>query len=144
MEVYLKPGGTLHNQRSQPWKMRPAPITSRVDNPDKIKMKGENIMPGFNQRGPQGLGPMTGRGMGICGNRNMAEAGYGAGYGGRGVGGGGRGMGRGMGRGFGPAAAPVPWTANETALQDRARMLEEELNAIKAQLKTMSADTEDK
>ena len=62
MEVYLKPGGTLHNQRSQPWKMRPAPITSRVDNPDKIKMKGENIMPGFNQRGPQGLGPMTGRG----------------------------------------------------------------------------------
>lgn len=94
-------------------------------------------MPGFNQRGPQGLGPMTGRGQGVCGNRNMAGAGYGAGYGGRGFGGGG---GRGMGRGFGPAAASMPEAANETTLQDRARMLEEELNAVKAQLKTMSED----
>lgn len=91
-------------------------------------------MPGFNQRGPQGLGPMTGRGLGVCGNRNMAGAGYGAGYGGRGFGGGGRGM----GRWFGPVAAPG--AADETTLQERARMLEEELNAVKAQLKTMSED----
>ena len=111
-------------------------------------MKGENVMPGFNQRGPQGLGPMTGRGLGICGNRNMAGAGYGASYGagyggqgyGRGFGGGGRGMGRGMGRGFGFAGAPVSGPANEAALQDRARMLEKELNAIKAQLNTTSED----
>ena len=100
-------------------------------------------MPGFNQTGPQGLGPMTGRGQGVCGNRNMTGAGYGtgygAGYGGRGFGGG-RGMGRGMGRGFGPAAAPAPGTVNETTLQDRARMLEEELNTIKAQLNTMPED----
>jgi len=122
-------------------------VTDRVKNPDKIKMKGENIMPGFNQTGPQGLGPMTGRGQGGCGNRNMTgagyETGYGAGYGGRGCGrgfGGGRGTGRGMGRGFGPAAAPAPGAANETSLQDRARMLEEELNAIKAQLNTMPED----
>ncbi len=101
-------------------------------------------MPGFNQRGPQGLGPMTGRGQGICGNRNTTGAGYGtgsgAGYGGRGCGrgfAGGRGMGRGMGRGFGQAAAPVSGALNESALQDRARMLEEELNAIKAQLHGM-------
>lgn len=98
-------------------------------------------MPGFNQRGPQGLGPMTGRGQGVCSNRNTAGAGYGAGfgagYGGRGCGrgfGGGRGMGRGMGRGFGQAAAPVTGAVNEAALQDRARMLEDELKAIKAQL----------
>ncbi len=105
-------------------------------------------MPGFNQRGPQGLGPMTGRGQGICGNQNVtgtgAEAFYWAGFGGRGCrrgfSGGGWGMGRGMGRGFGPAAAPVPGTGNETALQDRARILEQELNAVKAQLKTMSED----
>lgn len=101
-------------------------------------------MPGFNQSGPQGLGPMTGRGQGVCGNRNMAGSGYGAGYGGRGCGrgfgGGGRGMGRRMGRGVDSAAAPVPGAANETALQDRARMLEEELNAVKAQLNTMSED----
>lgn len=99
-------------------------------------------MPGFNQRGPQGLGPMTGRGMGICGNRNMAGvgygAGYGAGYGGRGYGRGFGGGGRGMGRGFGFAGAPVPGPANEVALQERARILEEELNAIKAQLNTTS------
>lgn len=97
-------------------------------------------MPGFNQRGPQGLGPMTGRGQGVCTNQNTA--GTGAGFGGRGCrrgfGGGGRGMGRGMGRGFGPAA--VPGVANETALQDRARMLEQELNAVKAQLNTVSED----
>ncbi len=95
-------------------------------------------MPGFNQRGPQGLGPMTGRGLGVCGNRNMAGAGYGAGYGGRGFGRGFGGGGRGMGRWFGPVAAPG--AADETTLQERARMLEEELNAVKAQLKTMSED----
>ena len=104
-------------------------------------------MPGFNQRGPQGLGPMTGRGQGGCGNRNTAGAGYGtgfgAGYSGRGCGrgfAGGRGMGRGMGRGFGQAAAPVSGPVNEAALQDRARMLEEELNAIKAQLNDMPGE----
>jgi len=104
-------------------------------------------MPGFNQRGPQGLGPMTGRGQGRCGNGNTAGAGYGtgfgAGYSGRGCGrgfSGGRGMGRGMGRGFGQAAAPVSGPVNEAALQDRARMLEEELNAIKAQLNDMPGE----
>lgn len=105
-------------------------------------------MPGFNQRGPQGLGPMTGRGQGVCGNRSATGAGYGAGYGGAGYGGrgcgrgfgGGRGMGRGLGRGFGQAAAPVTGTVNETVLQDRARMLEEELNAIKAQLNDQSEE----
>jgi len=85
---------------------------------------------------------MTGRGQGACGNQNMA--GTGAGFGGRGCGrgfgGSGRGMGRGMGRGLGPAAAPVPGTENETTLQDRARMLEQELNAVKAQLNTISED----
>lgn len=97
-------------------------------------------MPGFNQRGPQGLGPMTGRGQGRCGNRNTTGAGYDAGYGGRGCGrgfGGGRGMGRGVGRGFGQTTAPVSSAVNEAALQDRARMLEEELNAIKARLNDM-------
>ena len=91
---------------------------------------------------------MTGRGQGVCGNRNTAGAGgvYGGGFGGRGCGrgfgGGGRGMGRGMGRGFGPAAAPAvgAGVTSEAVLQDRARMLEQELNAIKAQLDTLSDD----
>ncbi|WP_035238559.1 DUF5320 domain-containing protein [Desulfobacter vibrioformis] len=99
-------------------------------------------MPGFNQRGPQGFGPMTGRGQGVCANQNMAGtgAGYGAGFGGRGCGRKFGGGGRGMGRGLGPAAGPVPGAENETALQDRARILEQELNAIKAQLNPMSED----
>ena len=42
-------------------------------------------MPGFNGKGPQGAGSMTGRGLGSCGG--------GQAYG--------RGMARGMGRGFG-------------------------------------------
>jgi len=114
----------------------------RAENPDKIDMKGENIMPGFNQRGPQGLGPMTGRGMGVCGNRNMAGTGYGAGYGagycGRGFGRGFGGGGRGVGRWCGPVGAPA--VAEETTLQERARILEEELNAVKAQLNNMPED----
>jgi len=86
---------------------------------------------------------MTGRGQGKCANRNMTGAGfgtdYGAGYGGRGCGRG-FGGGRGMGRGFGSAAAPVDGAVNETALQDRAKILEEELSAIKAQLNSMPED----
>ena len=54
--------------------------------------------------GPEGLGPLTGRGLGNC----TKEGGYAstAGYYGSGLGrrGGGRGMGRGMGRGFRPGA----------------------------------------
>ena len=38
-------------------------------------------MPGFNKSGPQGNGPMTGRGMGIC---NAAVPGYGNQYAGEG------------------------------------------------------------
>ena len=90
---------------------------------------------------------MTGRGQGRCSSPNTTGAGYGAGYdagyGGRGCGrgfGGGRGMARGMGRGFGQASAPVSGAVNETTLQDRARMLEEELNAIKAQLNDMPGE----
>ena len=31
-------------------------------------------MPGFDRTGPQGRGPMTGRGMGQCGSENFAGA----------------------------------------------------------------------
>lgn len=60
-------------------------------------------MPGRNQTGPLGQGPMTGRGLGICGSRRNASytngprLGLGRGYG-RGAG---RGLGRGMGGGYG-------------------------------------------
>ena len=82
-------------------------------------------MPRLNRKGPEGTGPMTGRGMGRCNpaNRGMendeilqqrlretprqadtpagtAERGVGRGLG-RGSGEGGRGLGRGLGRGSG-------------------------------------------
>lgn len=71
-------------------------------------------MPGRDGLGPMGQGPMTGRGMGVCGNGNNPVAGRNAGRGmgiGRGVGRGlgiGRGFGRrmGAGRGFGRMQPP--------------------------------------
>jgi hypothetical protein len=63
-------------------------------------------MPGFDGTGPQGMGPMTGGGRGLCnpyGRMNVTGLGYRSGFGwpvGRGRGRGfGRGAGRGMGRG---------------------------------------------
>jgi hypothetical protein len=58
-------------------------------------IKKEVKMPGFNKKGPEGLGPLTGRRMGQCaGNENeSAGFGYGRGFG--------RGRRRGFGRGFG-------------------------------------------
>jgi hypothetical protein len=61
------------------------------------------IMPARDQTGPLGQGPMTGRGLGICGahrnanNTNNLRLGLRRGYG-RGVG---RGLGRGMRGGYG-------------------------------------------
>ena len=56
-------------------------------------------MPGLDRTGPQGDGPMTGRGMGRCNpdNRDSDDQGRGRGFG-RGFG---RGNRRGQGRGFG-------------------------------------------
>ena len=77
-------------------------------------------MPGLDRTGPQGMGSMTGRGMGLCGSRGGAPTsgqvppgGFGWQGWGRGFGGGrgfGRGMGwgRGWGRGFGPGGGAWP------------------------------------
>ena len=75
-------------------------------------------MPGFNRRGPQGMGPMSGRGQGRC----RMEGGYrGAGRGGRH----GRRMGFGDGRCMDPAhadtdAAMTPESPAEELAQLRA------------------------
>ena len=57
-------------------------------------------MPGMNRTGPEGRGPMTGRGLGYCGNPQGVNPGYGRGMG-RGMRNG-RGNGPGMGRTAGP------------------------------------------
>ena len=51
-------------------------------------------MPGGNRKGPQGLGPLTGRGLGNCSGRNSPDPiAYGRGFANA------RGFGRGYGRG---------------------------------------------
>ena len=63
-------------------------------------------MPGMNRKGPEGMGPKTGRGLGRCNGEERAERQaceneMRPGRGRRGFGGGGRGNGAGMGRGEG-------------------------------------------
>jgi len=93
-------------------------------------------MPKFDGTGPQGQGPMTGRGMGPCG------PGYARGFA--------RGMGKGFGRGrlFGicPACpyvgyASEPQTQKEIleALDDEEQMLKQELEAIKQEKESLRA-----
>ena len=102
-------------------------------------VRREHVMPGGDRTGPQGEGPMTGRGLGFCGS--FAAPGYARGDvgWGRGYGAGGRGwrhMYRETGlpgwlRGGAPAVAPG--VAQEW-LETRARALESELAAIRTQL----------
>ncbi len=75
---------------------------------------GDNSMPRGDKNGPNGMGPMTGRGAGFCSGANSPgymNIGVAGGYGlGRGFHGAGRGAGygRGFGMGFQSAyAAPV-------------------------------------
>ena len=72
-------------------------------------------MPRRNGLGPQGMGPMTGRGMGFCGQKQPYY---------------GRGMGRGYGRGF--------YGSNQQLSKDdllsEKEMLEQRITAIKKEL----------
>ena len=90
-------------------------------------------MPGFNGTGPQGAGPMTGRGMGPCGNGRAAGPGAGRGLG--------RGFGRGLGfgRGFG-AGYRQPTKAEESAnTKAYIQNLEAELQDAQGYLKDLQS-----
>lgn len=110
-------------------------------------------MPFGDRTGPRGLGPMTGRGLGQCGN-----AWPGGRYGGywRGAG---SGLGRGGGRGHGRRAAMLPgrfmagrsrmgglrysyWSPEEELdyLKDYALGLEEALTAARARMADLGKD----
>lgn len=88
-------------------------------------------MPRGDGTGPQGQGPMTGRGMGYC-------AGYPApGFMNPGIGGRGRGMGRGMGwRRNAPPMYFSPMTPKEekSMLSQEVKALEEQMKAIQQRL----------
>lgn len=71
-------------------------------------------MPNFDQTGPRGRGPMTGRGFGPCGKNRMR---------------GGFGRGRGLRRCFG-------WGYSETK-EDEKKALEEYKNALKEELEDL-------
>ena len=108
------------------------------------------------RRGPQGMGPMTGRGLGYCaGNdrpgfqvddapmRRNFNGGGGRGFGrGRGFGNGfgqgyGRGFGPAHGRGFGGAYQEPPFEAQDgltSSLADEIIRLKEQLQALETRL----------
>lgn len=73
--------------------------------------EGENKMPGYNGFGPQGLGPMTGRGVGQCG----------------------KGINRGFGRCFNGGFANQLFLSKE----EQKKILEEELKAIDEEKKVI-------
>ena len=100
-------------------------------------------MPGGDQTGPSGRGPMTGRAAGYCAGHS--EPGFvkpSPGYG--------RGLGRGWGRGRGfwwRGTAPEPYyiTAPSTAevktyLENMVKDLEEEIKAIKERIQGLSEE----
>ena len=87
-------------------------------------------MPGMDQTGPMGQGPMTGRGLGPCGR--------GAGPGFR------RGFGRGVRRGFGVGSGayyepePLSKEQQKRILEEEAEDLEIELKRIKEKITELS------
>lgn len=121
-------------------------------------------MPGGDGTGPNGQGPLTGRGMGYCGGNptpgfvNPGRGGFGMGRGyGRGFG---RGNGRGMGRAWGnpywgvpPPPAPIMVTQppfqppmNEenykVQLENQVQVLSTRLEQLQAELEKMNAKKE--
>ncbi|MBN2436416.1 MAG: DUF5320 domain-containing protein [Spirochaetes bacterium] len=85
-------------------------------------------MPGFNGTGPFGNGPMTGRGLGPCGQGRAAGYGYG-----RGMGFGRRGAGFGFGaRFFGAYERPYEPTLEE--LRQQRDLLDKQIESMQQQV----------
>ncbi len=94
-------------------------------------------MPGLNRRGPEGMGPMTGWGRGLCNPANRSFFGrcFSA-LGGRGRG---RGIGFGL-RGWGRGRSPFSYSGNqeEAALRSEAEMLKNELEAVERRISELN------
>jgi len=102
-------------------------------------------MPRGDRRGPDGMGPMTGRGLGYCNGYDSPGFTKGTPRGGAGFG---RGFGRGYGGGFGRGFRnqgfsyspnypnyPVP----QYSAKDEEKYLETEMDTLKNELKTIEA-----
>lgn len=100
-------------------------------------------MPRGDRTGPEGYGPMTGRGLGYCAGYNSPGYTKGVPRGGAGFGRG-RGFGRGFGRGYGfawratPNYPAQPVTQQSPAYQSK----EDEINALKNQAEQLQSDLE--
>lgn len=81
-------------------------------------------MPGFDQTGPAGNGPGTGRGMGPCGSGMAFRRGFSQGFG-RGFG-----RGRGFGVGFGPGSYGNYLEPEPLSKEAQKQLLEAELKRI--------------
>ena len=90
-------------------------------------------MPRMDGTGPMGLGPMTGRGLGPCGNGGRN------GFAGRGFGGG-RGRGFGMGLGLGARNFFGSSKDQLRALENQEKLIAEKLEAIKAEKKALKEE----
>ena len=90
-------------------------------------------MPGGNGTGPNGMGPMTGRGLGYCSGAATYGIGrrFGCGMG--------RGSGRGMGRGF---RNQPPFRAGNWSLEANAFTPEQELGTLRQQAEAMQRSLE--
>ncbi len=87
-------------------------------------------MPYRDGTGPQGQGPLTGRGFGPCGDGRGSFGGFGFG----------RGRGRGFGRGFRFWSRPLTKQEEKQDLENYKKDLEAELEAIKAEEKSLEED----
>ncbi|MDT8390653.1 MAG: DUF5320 domain-containing protein [Lentisphaeria bacterium] len=110
-------------------------------------------MPRGNGTGPNGMGPMTGRGAGFCAGFETAgfanpAPGYGMGRGGRGMGGAGLGLrrgagaGRGLGRRFaGALTRPMVSAEDErAALREQVTALRTNADKLEKQLRQLESD----
>ena len=103
-------------------------------------------MPGFNRRGPEGMGPMTGGGRGFCNPSNRSFFGRGASYPA------GRGRGRGFGynrysgmggrAGYAYTGSPYDSGGEEESLRSQASFLRNELKAVEKRLREMEGNDE--
>ena len=100
-------------------------------------------MPRRDGSGPQGQGPLTGRGLGNCTGVQNTAYGYGRGYGmGMGLGmGRGAGCGRGFGRFYAAAPAPFAYASDKDFLTAQREILKNRLEIINSQLNDMAEDS---
>ncbi len=89
-------------------------------------------MPRFDGSGPQGRGPLTGRGAGYCRGSRFSGRGFGSGFG--------RGFGRGF-RNFGffdePYNRPLTKEEEKKILEEDLKDLDEEKKVIETKLKEL-------